>query len=79
MARGAQGGADPVAVHPRQHDVEDDEVVSTVTGPVQPFEAVVDHVHGEPFGGEPPGQGDRQPLLVLHDQQAHVHSVANGS
>ncbi len=79
MAGRAQGGADPVAVHARQHDVEDDEVVRTVGGPVQPLRAVVDHVHGEALGGEPPGQGDRQPLLVLHDQQAHVHSVANRS
>lgn len=79
MAGGAQGGTDPVAVHPGQHDVEDDEVVHALGRPVQPFETVVHDIHGEALGGESPGQGHRQPLLVLHDQQAHGHRVPNGT
>ncbi len=76
---GAQGGADPVAVHAGQHDVEDHQVVAALARAVQPFEPVVHDVHGEALGGQSPGEGHREPLLVLHDQQAHAHSLANSA
>ncbi|CAO0831295.1 hypothetical protein SMICM17S_02541 [Streptomyces microflavus] len=79
VSGGAQGTADPVAVHAGQHDVEDHQVVAALARPVQPLEAVVHDIHGEALGGESPGEGHRETLLVLHDQQAHAHSLANST
>jgi hypothetical protein len=76
VARRAQRGADPVAVHAGEHDVEDDQVVRALARAVQPVEAVVDDVHGETLGGQTLGERQGKPLLVLHDQQAHAFRVA---
>ncbi len=76
---GAQGGADPVTVEAGQHDVEDDEVVDALAGPVQSLQAVVDDVHGVSLGGEALGERHGEALLVLHDQQAHASRVAKRS
>ncbi len=79
VAGRAQGGADPVAVHPGQHDVEDDQVVRRPARPVQPLQAVVDDVHGVALGGQSLGQGEGEAAFVLHDQQAHGLRVPNRS
>lgn len=79
VSGGSQVRADAVAVHTGQHDVEDHQVVAALTRPVQPFEPVVHDIHGETLGGQSPGQGHREALLVLHDQQAHAHSLANST
>ncbi|GGQ33991.1 hypothetical protein GCM10010266_66610 [Streptomyces griseomycini] len=39
---------------------------------MQALPAVVDDVHGVALGGQALGERQGEPLLVLHDQQAHA-------
>src|SRR5512132_2525975 len=70
----AQGRAQPVAVDPGQHDVQDDHVVGVLAGHPQPVGAVQGHVDREPLGGQPVAEPGGQPPLVLHHQHPHPRS-----
>src|SRR5690606_11834446 len=70
VAGGAQGGADPVAVQAGQHDVEDQQVVAALGGPVQALGAVVDDVHGVALGRQTAGEGQGEAFLGLRGQQS---------
>jgi hypothetical protein len=72
---GAQLRADRVAVHPGQHDVEDDHVVGVLGGephPVAPVVGDVGDVDGEALARQTAGQHVGEPFLVLHQQQPHA-------
>ena len=70
--------ADLVAVHARQHDVEDHGRVAVLARSPQALEAVVHGLDLEALGGEPADDGVGQTDLVLHEQHAHRTSVARG-
>ena len=66
---------DPVAGQPRQHHVEDDDVVTTRPGHREPLLAVVGDVHVDALGAQPALDRAGEPHLVVHDQHAHAPSL----
>jgi hypothetical protein len=64
-------GADLVAVHARQHDVEDDGVVVALVGPLQPVRAVVGDVDREALRLQPPLDATGEVPLVFDHQDSH--------
>ena len=58
-----------------QEDVEDDGVVGAFAGPPQAVVAVVGDVDVEALGGEAVGDGCREQLFVLDDQDSHTRIV----
>ena len=66
-----QGGADLVAVHARQHDVEDDGVVGILPGHPETVGAGQCDVGREALRLQALLEPGRKPLLVIHDQDPH--------
>jgi len=76
---GAQLGADGVAGHARQHDVEHDAVVAALTGHMQSADPVKGQVNGEPRRLETAFHRGGEPPLVFNDKDAHGYSVAEAA
>ena len=70
-----EGGADLVAVHARQHDVEDDRVVVALVGPLQPVRPVEGDVDGEALRLQTPLDSAGQVPLVFHHEDSHGGTV----
>src|SRR5262249_40485974 len=70
--------ADVEAVHPRQHHVENDQIVAAAGGAGEARFAVARGLDAIAFAAEPIGEREPQPGLVLHDQHAwrHAHDAA---
>ncbi len=71
VTRGAQAAGDLQAVQAREHEVEDERVVSAALGPLQPLPPVVGHVNHVPLLGQPAPQQVGQRPIVLYYQQMH--------
>src|SRR5205823_10807992 len=65
------GGAGLVAVHARQHDVEDDGVVGILPGHPETVGAGQRDVGREALRLQALLEPGRKPLLVIHDQDPH--------
>ena len=66
-----EGGADLVAVHARQHDVEHDGVVVALVGPLQPVRPVEGDVDREAFRLQTAFDAAGQMPLVFDHQDSH--------
>jgi hypothetical protein len=68
----AEGGAQAVAVDPRQHDVEHDRVVRMLASHPEAIGPICGDVGREPLRVQAPAEALGQMLLVLDDQHAHA-------
>lgn len=75
VARRAQLAEDREAVEPRQHDVEDDDVVRVVLGVPQALDAIAGRVDRVADVAQPARERLPQRPVVLDDQQAHARSL----
>jgi hypothetical protein len=66
-----QLGADAVAVAPRQHHVQQDQVVTALACPPQPVDTVLGDLDLEALRGQAPPQRAGDLDIVLDDQQLH--------
>ena len=71
----AQRSTDLVTVHTREHDVEHDCGVLTLTSPPQAIDPVVHDIDGKAVRFQTASDRVRQPFFVVHYQDAHPRSV----
>jgi hypothetical protein len=74
----AQPPTEGIALEPRQHDIQDEQIVGLQFGQPEPCLAVVRQIDGVALLGQALPEDRRQPVLVFHHQYPQRHHQTEG-